>query len=305
MIEALKQDLQTLSDSVPLLASKISEAKNGAEALVAAAEELQHQLDTAHQEATLRLTTLHDGLPGLVTQEEKQLKDADQAVIDAWHAAESLLKTSGESVVTEVAEVLAQGHNLGAALAKAGTQIDQSQAAGEAALNHLEQVAHDAEERLRAALQAVQAEVANFKTFSDEAKHRMVTAAQALWSRLGTATADAQSGAQEALQAIHAKGSALKETTHDLLSTLGEQVMEKVDGADGQIDHAVTAPLGAAAAHLSLDLERLGVGAATQEEELAKHGQALGAGLDQVKGEAATLPASISQIQQAAIQAGV
>jgi len=305
---SLKEDLQALSDAVPLLGKNVADVVHGAEALEAAAQELLHEVDAARDEVATQLAALHDALPGLAAQveeNERHLEDAGTAVTDAWHKAGPELEKNGEQVANQVDEVMSEVHSLREILAEAGTRVGQSQAAGEAALARLQHDAQEAGQRLHAALETMQTEVSSFHSFADAAKQQLTTAAQALWSRSKMISSETHSGAQEALDAFHAKGSAHKDATHDVASSLSQQLMDKVDAAGGQLEHDVGAPIGETAAALHNELERLGAGAARHEEELAKRGQALEATLEQAKGEVGPVRASIGQIQDAARTAGV
>src|SRR5258708_21489644 len=96
---SLKEDLQTLSDTTTLLGKNMPEVLHGAEALEAAAQELQHEVDAARGEAAAQLTALRNGLPGLAVQveaDEKRLADAGAAVTDAWHKGAQELEKDGE-----------------------------------------------------------------------------------------------------------------------------------------------------------------------------------------------------------------
>jgi predicted nucleic acid-binding Zn-ribbon protein len=305
---SLKEDLQTLSDAIPLLGKNMPEVLHGAEALETAAQELQTDVDAARAEVAAQLTMLHDALPGLavhVEADEKRLAEAGTAVTDAWQKAAQELERDGEQVANQVDDVMGEVHGLREVLAEAGTRIDQSQAVGEAALARLQHDAQEAGQRLHAALQAMQTEVGNFHSFTDTARQQLTAAAGALLSRLMTISSDAQSGAQEAMETFKAKGGAHKEAAHGVVSAISQQIMDKVDGVGGQIEHDVTTPVGEEAEGLRNELERLGAGAGKHEEALAKHGQVLETALEQAKGEVGPVRAGIGQIQEAARKVGV
>src|SRR5262245_10430916 len=114
-LTALMEDLHTLSDAIPLLTKHVEDAKHEAEALQSAAQELQHDVDTARGEAATHLAAVKDALPALVVQleaDEKQLKDAEDALTAAWVAADPVFVQGGESVVKAADEVVAHAQDL-------------------------------------------------------------------------------------------------------------------------------------------------------------------------------------------------
>ncbi len=307
MIEALKADLQALSDAMPVLTQRIAHAVEGAEALSAAAQELQQEVDTARAEASAELQAVRDALPSLAVQvgaDGKQIEGAAAAASQAWSNAEGGIEVAGEKVANQADELVANTHDLIARIAEVGTKIDQSEAIGDAALAQLAQQGHDADERLRAAMQTLQAEIAQVKQLTASAKETLTAAAQGLWSRLKTITSEGQDGAQQALQAMHERADPIKEAAQDLVATLEQQVMERVDASDGQIA-ALVAPLDEAQSLLRVELERLSADAGGYEQTLAQHGQALEVAAGRAQSESNAVPADIAAIQQAAHELGL
>ncbi|HXY38997.1 MAG TPA: hypothetical protein VEQ10_04970 [Vicinamibacteria bacterium] len=305
---SLKEDLQTLSDTVPLLNKSLADALHGAEALETAAQELQHEVDAARDEATQELATLQGALPRLAVQveaEEKALADAEAAVSDGWQNTSQELEKDGEQVANRVDEVVGEVHDLQAVLVEAATRIDQSQATGEAALSRLQHDAQEAGQRLHAAFEALNAEVSGFHGFAESAKQQLSAATTRLWSRLQGISSEAADGAQQSLEAFRAKTGAYKDAAHGVVAALSQQIMDKVDAAGAQVDHELTAPVGGAVAGLHDELGRLEAAAGKHELALANHGTALDAALEQAKAEDGPVRAGIGQIQEAARKAGV
>jgi hypothetical protein len=302
------EDLQTLSELVPLLAKKVSDSHEAAEALESAATELQREVDEAQQEAQGRLVALQDALPSLVVQveyEEKALKEADTALLGAWHEAEPRFAHAGDAVVKHADDVVSHTHDLRAALVSAGTKIDQVQALGEAALAKLGHDLHEAEQRVQAALHTLEGEVEHLKQATQTANEALATAARDLLAVLTEATGHADVALKEVLEDMEAKTNAHKESADGLFSALGEHLIEKVDAADGEIQQAVMAPLAGAETHLRGGLEKIRAAATTHQKDLEEHGQALEQGLKQAKAEAATVPAGMAAIDNSARQLGI
>jgi archaellum component FlaC len=290
---------------VPLLANKVAEVLHGAEALRTAAQELLDEVDSERDEAATELTALRDALPQIATQieaDEKRLEEAGTTVTEAWQEA---TPEHEEQVASRVDEVIDEVHKLHEILAEAGAKVGQSQTVGEAALARLRHDAEEANERLHQALQAMQEEVNSFHSSAEAAKQRLTTAAQALLTRLLAISSEAQSGAQEAMGAFHAKGSAYRDGAQAFLSRLSQQLMDKVDGAGEQVEHDLTTPVVEAAGILGSELDRLAAAASKGEDTLAKHEQDLGAALGRAKGEMEPMRAAIGQIQEAARKLGV
>lgn len=303
-----EEDLRTLGDLVPLLAKKVADAHEAAEALEAAATELQHEVDDARHEAASRLAALQDALPALVVQvetEEKQLKDADTELLDAWHEAAPHLAQSGDAMVKQAHDVGTHAHDLRAALAEAGTKIDQSQREGDAALAQLAQDAQAAEKRIEDALHALEAEVEHFKQSAQAAHDALTEAARELLAVLTESTGHADTALQQSMDDMSTRMGAHKDAAHELYQALAGDVMSKVDAAGEELDQAVMTPLGEAEAHLREDLVRLATLAATQEKELEQHAQALEHALEEVKGETGVVPAGVAEINEAARRLGI
>jgi hypothetical protein len=303
-----EEDLSTLSDLVPLLAKKIEDAHAAAESLEAAATTLQHEVDEARNEAASRLAALQDALPGLVVQvevEEKALKEADAALLEAWHEAAPKLARSGEAIVTQAHDVVTHAQELRTALAEAGTKIDQTQALGEAALAKLAQDAQEAEKRVEAALHTLEAEIEGFKQSTHAVGDAISSAARDLLAVLTEATGHADSALAEALDDMEAKATAHTQAAHDLFEALSSDLMDKVDAAGQELEHDVTTSLTEAGTHLRGDLTVLGATAGEQEKELEQHAHALEAALTSVKAEAEVVPAGVAEINEAAQRMGL
>jgi hypothetical protein len=305
---SLKEDLQTLSDTVPLLGRNFAEVLHWASALEAAAQDLQHEVDAARSEAATELATLHDALPGLAVQveaEEKQLEDAGAAVTSAWQNGSPELEKDGEQVANRVDEVVDRAHDLQLIVAEAATMVDRSRALGDAALSRLQHDAEDANQRIQAALQTMKTDVSNFGAFTETMRHQLEAAAGKLLFRLTAAGSMEMGSAEETMGAFRAKGREYKDAAHGALSSLSQQVMDQVDTEGEKVEHDLTTPMGEAAASVRDELERLAAAAGKQEVALAGHGQALAVALGQAKGEADPVRTGIGQIQDAAREAGL
>src|SRR5262245_17612439 len=205
-----EEDLRTLSDLVPLLAKKMSETHDAAEALEAAAVALQHEVEEARHDASSRLAAAQGALPDLVVQveiEEKSLEDAETALAGAWHAAEPKLAQSGDDAVKQAHDVVTHAQELRAALAEAGTKVDQVQALGEAALAKLAQDAQETEKKVEAALQSLEGEVEKFKQSAHSAHEAITEAARELLAVLTQAIGHADTALTETLDDMDAKTS--------------------------------------------------------------------------------------------------
>jgi hypothetical protein len=69
-----EEDLRLLSDLVPLLAKKVTDAQQSAEELESALTTFQQEVDEARQEAASRLADLQGALPSLAVQVEAEEK---------------------------------------------------------------------------------------------------------------------------------------------------------------------------------------------------------------------------------------
>jgi archaellum component FlaC len=306
-VAATEEDLKLLADLVPLLAKKLTDAQQSAEALESAVTQFQHDVDEARQEAASRLTDMQDALPALAVQaeaEEKALKDAETALIGAWHEAEPRLAAAGEAALAPVADIISHTHDLQAALAEAGTRIDQSQAMGEAALAKLGQDCHAAEQRIQAALQALEKEAHQLEHSAQEAIAAVTSAATNFEAALTMANGHCDAALEKALQEMDDKTIAFKGAAPALYESLAGLLMEKVDGLDGEIQQAVTTPLTEAETELERDFDKLGVTTDIWGQELEQHTQKLEEAVEEVKQEAASVPAGITEINNAAAQLG-
>jgi hypothetical protein len=207
--------------------------------------------------------------------------------------------------VQQLDEVLGHAHDLQVAIAEAGTKIDQQQGVGQAALARLDHLVHDAEQRLQAALQGLQSEIDGLKQFATHSVDALTDGAREMIAWLSALCAEADKDAHDMLAAMTAKTSAHKETADNVYATLGGDLMGKVDEADGQVEQAVTTPVGDAEGHVRQELERMEATAAAQEQELARHGQALDAALQSMGGETQKVPVGVGHIQEAARQLGI
>jgi DNA anti-recombination protein RmuC len=301
-VEGLKQDLQTLSESVPLVTARASDALHGAEELEKAAQALLADVEAAHSEASTQLTRVHDAVPAMAAQVEGDAKRIGEASV----ALDPVLERAASAVADRLDEVQSHLHDLRTALAEAGTKIDQAQTVGDEALQRLENDAHAADQRLRAALQTFQAEIAGLHDFAAAARATVTEHARTLLGRLLTvSTAEAQPGAQDALEALHARRDAHRQSLHELLSNVSGELMQKVDDAHEPLEQAVAVPLGRVQATLRTDLERVGALAGSQEKDLASHGQTLEAALAELETETTAVPKGLEQIEEAARAAGI
>lgn len=303
-----EEDLRTLSDLVPLLAKKVSDSHDAAEALEAAAVALQHEVEEARHEAASRLAAVQGALPDLVVQvdiEEKSLKDADTALAGAWHAAEPRLAQSGADVLKQSQDVVTGAQALRAALAEAGTKVDQVQAIGEAALAKLAHDAEETEKKIEEALHSLEGEVEKFKQATHAAHEAITEAARELLAVLTQTIGHADTALTEALDDMDAKTSAHQTAAQDLFEAIAGDVMDKVDAAGPELEHDVTTPLAEAATSLRGDLETLGHTAGAQEKELEQHGQALEQALGEMKAQTGIVPAGVVEINEAARRLGL
>jgi len=236
----------------------------------------------------------------------RRIGETSVALNAAWAEADPALERAASAVADRLDEVQSHLHHLREVLAEAGTKIDQAQTIGDEALQRLESLAHAADQRLHVALQTFQAEIAGLHDFSAAARTTVTEHARTLLGRLLTvSTAVAQPGAQDALEALHAKRDAHRQSLHEQLSSLSGQVMQKVDDAHEPLEQAVTVPLGRVQATLRMDLERVGALVGSQEKELASHGQALEAALGELETETTAVPKGIEEIDEAARAAGI
>src|SRR5581483_11753516 len=108
MIEALKADLQTLSDALPTIGQHVTQAAHSAGALQTAAQELQQEVDAARAEAAADLQSVQDALPELAVQVGaggKSVEAAAAAASQAWSAAEQEVEVAGEKVANHADEL--------------------------------------------------------------------------------------------------------------------------------------------------------------------------------------------------------
>lgn len=302
------EELRLLSDLVPLLAKKVTDARQAAEALETATTQFQHEADEAQLDAASRLTELQAALPNLVTQVEgakTALETAGTAMIGAWHEAEPRLATSGEEMLKQAAAVIPHAHDLQAALAEAGTRIDQLQAIGDAALAKLAQHCQEAEQRLQTALQALEKEVQQLTQSAEAAAEALATAAGSFNSALANAAERAEMAVEGGLEEMGNKANAHKGAAEPLFASLAGKLMGKVDATDGDIQQAVNTPLTQMETDLERNLEKVGITADIWGKELEQHGQRLDQALEEVKGQEAAVPKGIAEIIDAATRLGL
>ena len=303
-----EEELGLLADLVPLLAKKITDAQHSAEALEAAVTQFQQEVDEARQDAASRLTDMQHALPTLASQvetEEMALKEAGTALIGAWHDAEPRLTAAGEAALAPVADVISHTHDLQAAIAEAGTRIDHSQAMGEAALDKLGQDCHAAEQRIQAALQALEKEIDQFEHSAADALEAITNATTSFEAVLTMANGHCDAALEGALDEMDNKRIAFKGSAPALYEALGGKLMEKVDALDGELQQAVTTPVTEAQTEVEHDLEKLGSTADTWGQQLEEHAQKLDQAVEEVKQEAGSIPTGIEEIHKAAAQLGL
>jgi hypothetical protein len=307
-IEALMEDLQTLRDAVPLLTKSVDEAREGAEALEAAAHELDGEVEDARRETAARVAAVNGVLPALGAQlagAETRLEESAAAAGAAWEAAQPALAHAGETLVKHVDQAVSHVHDLRAALGNARSTIEESRAAGEAALSRLESDLLDAEVRLRAALEALDAQVDSFQGYAQTAKEAIDNKGIYLKRCLLSALDVTAAHVHDTLAAMESTGVGHQIAARSEIPTLGVHLMEQLGDADSRIEQGITALVTEAAGSLRGELERLGAGADTQEQELARHGQALDAARADVRREADAMPTALAVVEEAARQVGL
>lgn len=303
-----EEDLGLLGDLVPLLAKKVADAQHSAEALEAAVTQFQQEVEEARHEAQTHLTEVQGTLPQLATQVETEnmaLKDAETALNGAWHDAEPRIAAAAEAALAPVADVVSHAHDLQAAIAEAGTRIDQSQATGEAALNKLAQDCQAAEQRISDALAALDKEYEQLAHTVTETVEAIANAASNYEAALTIAISHCDAALEGALDEMDHKTTAFKGSSPALYEALGGKIMEKVDALDGELEQAVTTPVTEAETELEHELELLGATADTWGEELEQHNQQLQQAIEEVKQEAGSMPEGIGEINRAANQLGL
>jgi hypothetical protein len=306
--EALMEDLRTLADAVPLLTKSVAEAREEAEALDAAAHELEREVEAARQDAAARLAAVHEVLPRLAAQAdgaETRLEEAAAAAGAAWEAAQPALAEAGEALVKHVGDAVSHVNGLQAALVEATSKIDQLHAAGEAALARLQGDVHDAEERLGAALAALHAQVGSFQGYAQTARKAIEDKALYLTKYLSAALGVTNAHVQKGLEDMERLGVWYQAGARTEVPALSGHLMEQLADSETRIEQAVTAPVADAAVSLNGELERLDAAAGTQEQGLARHGQALDAQRASVKGEADDMPSALAVVREAARQVGI
>lgn len=308
MTEQLKEDLSTLSDTVPLLSTKVSQAVEAAEALEQAAEALLQEVDEARQEVASQLTKVHEALPGLAVQLETDAgrvgASGDEAV-KAWDEAHEDMGDAHGQLEKEAEELMAACSDLQRHLTEVGSKVDQSQAEGEAAVGALETEAQEAETKLTAAAQAVSDEVGELKQFLDIARSSLQDACAVLAQRLLSLGEEMQHEAEQIIEDLRGKHKEHLEHSQDPLADLNDHVLANVEDTGERVLRTAATPSTDAGLELRTELERLSATAEKGEEALRREGQELEQALAQLAGEADRIPEGIRQIDQAARTLGL
>jgi len=307
-VEALKQDLKTLSDTVPVLATRVAETQQSAQALQDAAEQLQSEIDAARASLAEQLTAVRDALPAVVVQleaGEKQLQAGAGSVHDAWAKTEPGLDTAAGDLVDKVDALVHGNHELIGIFAAAAVKIQQSHLAGDEALARLERLAHDGEQRLHAALQGLQDHAEQYRAFTATAKQTLTESVQRLKARIASAAVTCDYMTEDALQAMHTQASAQQQSLQETLGLVSESLHIDLTESDAQLEQEITTPLATATAGAHDELERLGADAWGHEQALIRQQQALEQTVSQLDRATERVPTCIDQIQQAARAAGL
>src|SRR4030095_5897079 len=222
MIEALLEDLNTLSDTVPLLSKAVSTASFEADALENAARDLLQEVTEGRQYLNVHRAAVHEALPPLtahVREDLQALRTAGDDAETAWHEARDAISAGEQRLGAKVGEVVAAAGHLEKVLAEAGTRVDQLSGKGEAALDLLEQKAQEAQTRLKTPAETPTAETGQMRQFLSLAKSTLDEAAQRLAHRL-----------LEIGESLEPQTTELGEETTAKLSEHLEKVQTPVDG---------------------------------------------------------------------------
>jgi hypothetical protein len=306
--QQMVEDLTTLSDTVPLLSTKVSQAVEAAEALEQAAEALLQDVDEARQEVALHLTRVGDALPPLAVQVETdtgRLGASGDDAVKAWDQAHEDLGSAQDRLEKEAEEVLAARSELQRHLTEAGTKVDQSQTEGEAAVNALETEAQEAETKLTAAAQAVTEEVSELKQFLDVARSSLEDACGTLAQRLLSLGEELQREAEQIIEDLREKQREHLGNTQEPLADLSDHVLANVEDTIDRALRTAATPTTDAGLELRTELERLSASAEKGEEALRREGQELEQALAQLAEEASHIPEGIRQIDQTARTLGL
>ena len=308
MTDQLKEDLATLSDTIPLLSTKVSQAVEAAEALEQDAEALLHEVDEARQEVASHLAKVHEALPGLAVQLETdagRVGAAGDDAVKAWDEAREDMAGAHSQLENEAQELMAACGDLQRHLTEVGSKVDQSQAEGEAAMGALETEAQEAETKLTAAAQAVSQEVDELKQFLDIARSSLQDACTVLAQRLLSLGEEMQHEAEQIIEDLRGKHKEHLEHSQDPLADLTDHVLANVEETGERVLRTAATPATDAGLELRTELERLSATAEKGEEALRREGQELEQALAQLAGEADRIPEGIRQIDQAARTLGL
>jgi hypothetical protein len=302
MTDQLQQDLNTLSDTVPLLAKGVSSALQEAQSLENAATELLQEIAEARQETSVHLSKLRDALPALAQQldeDEKRLVAAGDEAEKAWSAAREALTAAEQRLETEADELLASRGELHQAVAEAGTKVDQSTGIGDAAVDRIEQESQESRKELETAADAVTEEVKNLKDFLGVAESSMSAASDALLKRITELAQRLEQEATKIVEDLDQKFqdhfSAVKDTVDDLIQTVDDGVKDAAERSEDKM----TTPIGEAGLELRTELERISAAAEKQDTTLRQQDQAFDQALLEAEGEASVVPEGIRQIEAA------
>jgi hypothetical protein len=302
MIDQLQQDLNTLSDTVPLLAKGVTDALQEAQSLENAATELLQEISEARQEASVHLNKLRDALPALVVQldaDEKRLVAAGDEVEKAWSDARAALTAAEERLESEADDLMSSRLQLHQAVAEAGTKVDQSTAIGDAAIDRIEQESQESQKELEAASDQVTDQVKNLRAFLDTAESSMSAACDALLKRL---TGLGQRLEQEATSIVEGLDQKFQDHISAVQATLGDMIQTVDDGVRDAADRSertMSEPVDEAGLELKTELERISAGAGKLDSELRQQDQAFDQALLEAEAEASAVPEGIRQIDAA------
>lgn len=306
--QQMKEDLSTLSDTVPLVTKSVTQAVEAAEALEQAAEALLQDVDEARQEVASHLNKVRDALPTLVVQIEidtGRIGTAGDDASKAWDETHDAWGTAQDRLEKEAEEVLAARLELQGHLTEAGTKVDQSQAEGEAAVDALETEAQEAETKLAAAAQAVGEEVNELKQFMDIARSSLKDACATLAQRLLSLGEELEREAEQIIEDLKTKKEAQLDETKEQLGDLSGEARSEVEITGDRAQRTAVTPVTEAGDDLGVELERLSANTEKGEETLRREGLELAQALSQVETEAGRLPEGIRQIDETARTLGL
>jgi chromosome segregation ATPase len=308
MMEALADDLNTLTDAVPALTGAAADAIREAGELAQAADALLQEIADGRKQAAADLAAVREALPPLAAQagsDAQRVEAAGDAAEKAWDDAREHLQEGARRLATHVEHVLTARTALQSSLAESGTRVDQSSARGEAALDRLEQVVTAAAAQLAAGAHAVDEEADELRTLMETARSSVAAACDELAKRLLQIGHRLEQDATRVLSELAADGKEHVDKVGGSVTGLFDTSEKGVHALDERAKAGTATPAEDAGQELHVELGRLGGTAAKCADLLQTRGEAVEQALARAEHGALPIPTGIEQIEIAARQVGL